>query len=824
MPVFRSLETLWQDLRFALRLMRRTPGFTVVAALSLAFAIGANTAIFSLIDTLMLRLLPVRDPGQLVELLQKYPGEPRGNGFWSRQSYEHFRDGNHVFSGLVGFDASRFSLRGEGLEPETTQGEYVTGNFFPVLGVQPATGRLIGPQDDHRGAAGSAVAVVSWSCWKSRFNFDPAILGRRIIVDDVPVTIVGVAPREFTGLASWARPDIWLPVALQPIIGHSSRLGLALVGRLRPGISIAQARAEMAVLYRFTIDERASASKDPLIRQLKIDVEPAGAGLSRLRDQLANPLLLLMAVVGLLLLLACSSIAAMLLARGAARQHEMALRVSLGAGPFRLVRQVLTESLLLSATGSLLGIWFAYFGAHALVRMFASGRQAPGMPAHLEIPVQLDPHILLFTAAVALFTGVLFGLAPAWNAFTSAPISSLRETGTTGETKFRRLLGRGLVTAQVALSVVLLSTAALFVHNLSNLEHLNLGFRRDHILVVQLDPAHSGYKPEQLTHPYHELLIRLAAIPGVRSATLSSATPISGAGASRFVNAEGHKEDPEHRRYVALNWVASKYFSTLGTPLLAGRDFNEEDEGRPRVAIINQAFERHYFAGTSALGKHIAFDGDRKLYEVVGVVGNAHFYEVREAASSAIYLDAFQESRIPSQFVLWTSVNPTAVAGEVRRDVRALLKTVPVMKVTTLADQVDASIVPERLIATLSGLFGALGALLAALGLYGLLAYTVARRTKEIGIRVALGATRCDVVRLVLINALAMVAVGLAIGIPSAFWGKSLAASLIEGLPSHSAISMLFGALGMTLIALLAAYVPARRALQVDPMETLRHE
>jgi predicted permease len=606
-------------------------------------------------------------------------------------------------------------------------------------------------------------------------------------------------------------------------------MGLKLMGRLRPGVSIEQARAEMVVLFQWTVAEITKTNQDPLLRQWKIEVEPAGAGFSRLRDQFEKPLLVLMAVVGLLLLIACTNVASMLLARGAARQHEMAVRVSLGAGRFRLVRQVLTESLLLSVAGSLLGVFLAYFGANALVRIMASGRQIVGLPPHLEIHVHPDVHVFLFTAGVALLTGVLFGLAPAWNAFASDPASSLRESRGGGETRFGRLFGKSLVVAQVALSVVLLSAAGLFIRYLSDLKHRDLGFHRDHVLLVRLDPEHSGYEDERLSRAYQELLERLEAIPGVRSATLSAGTPISGAGASSFANVEGHPERPEDRRYVSINWVAPKYFQTLGTPFLAGRDFNFQDRGGPRVAIVNQAMARYYFADGNPLGKNFTLDRDWKgfgadmPYEIVGMVADANYYEIREAAPRTIYFNAFQEGRVPSQFELRTSVAPTSVAPEVRRTVRALLKTVPVERLTTLADQVDASIAPERLIATLSGLLGALGAVLAAIGLYGLLAYTVARRTNEIGIRMALGATGSAVTQMVLGDALVMVGAGLAIGAPLAVWGKSFAASLIPDLPGRSAVPIAFGALAMIAVALLAAYVPARRAARVDPMEALRH-
>jgi predicted permease len=812
-----SLETLWLDVRYALRMMRRSPGFTAVAVLSLSLGIGANTAIFSLINTLMLRMLPVREPEQLVELLNRYPGEPRVNAF-SWQSYQHYRDHNHVFSDLIGTSgSSRLNVRSEGFEPETLTGEYVVANFFPVLGVKPAIGRLIGPEDDPVGA-GSAVAVVSWSYWKNRFDLDPAILGKQIIVENVPVTIIGVTPRAFLGLEVGSKTDVWLPLT------PSGRTTLKLMGRLKPGVSIEQAHAEMAVLYQFTIEERARGSKDPLIRQLKIEVEPAGAGFSRLRDQFARPLLLLMAVVGLLLLSACINVASMLLARGAARQREMALRVSLGAGRFRLVRQMLTESLLLSGAGSLLGVYLAYFGAEALVQIMMSGRRIIGMPQRIEIQVQLDMHVLLFTAGVALLTGVLFGLAPAWNAFASAPASSLREIGRASETRSRRVFGKSLVVAQVAFSVVLLSAAGLFVRHLSSLRHLDLGFRRDHVLLVTLDPARSESSRERLSGPYQELLGRLEAIPGVRSATISGVTPISGAGAARFATVEGHQEKPEDRRYIALNWVAPKYFETLGTPLIAGRDFNFEDQGRPRVAIVNLAMARHYFADGNPIGRHVTLDGDDRPYEIVGMVGDAKYYEIREATPRTIYFNMFQDGRVFSQFVLGTHIDPAAVVPGVRHALRDVLKTVPLVRVTTLADQVDASIVTERLIATLSGLFGALGSVLTAIGIYGLLAYTVARRINEIGIRMVLGATRNDVIRMVLGDALGMVCVGLAIGAPITYWGKSFAASLIQDLPVKSAAPIAFGAATMTAVALLAAYVPARRAAGVDPMEALRHE
>ncbi len=817
------LETIWQDVRYSLRTMRRAPGFTLVAVLSLALGIGANTAIFTLIDDVMLRMLPVHQPEQLVELLNKYPGEPRGN-FFSRESYEYYRDHNHVFSGVIATAASHFSVRYAGAEPEMLDSEFVVGGFFPVLGVKPAIGRLIAPDDDRSGAASSAVAVVSWSYWKNRFNLDPSILGRQIVVEDVPLTIVGVAPRAFFGLQVGSRPDLWMPLAVESIIDRPSRIsggGLHLMARLRPGVSFEQARAEMTVLYRFTIDERSQNSRNPLMRQLRFEMEPAGAGFSLLRDRFEKPLLLLMAIVGLLLLIACANVASMLLARGAARRREMAVRVSLGARPFRLVRLVLTESLLLSAAGSLLGVLLAYFGAGALLRILTSGRQIVGAPSRISMDLHPDLRVLLFTIGIALATGVLFALMPAWSAFTTAPAGSLRQAG---ENNLGRLFGKSLVVAQVAFSVVLISAAGLFISHLSNLENLDLGFRRDHVLLVTLDPARSGFPREQLAGFYQEVLTRLEVIPGVRSATLCAPTPLSGAGATRFAAVEGFQEAPEARRYLSLSWIGPDYFETLGTPLLAGRDFRPQDQGGPRVAIINEAMARYYFANRDPIGKHVTLDGSDQPYEIVGVVGNANYYEIREPALRTMFLDASQFPGSASNFALRTSLDPTAIAPGVRRIVRESLKTIPVTRITTLTDQIDASIVPERLIATLSGSFGLLGSLLVAIGIYGLLAYTVARRTNEIGIRMALGATPGNVTRMVLSDALAMASIGLLLGAPIALWAKKFAASVIDGLSIPSVVPIAIGSAAIVVLALLAAFIPARRAARVDPLEALRQE
>ena len=809
------MKMLLNDIHYALRLMRRSPGFTAVAVFSLALGIGANTAIYSLFYTVMLRQLPVAHPEQLVELVRNSPSEFHWAGYWGWEKYQYLRDHNHVFSGITGMGFDNLAqVRIPGSDPETLIQETVPENYFRVLGLKPAIGRFFRSEDVPASGDGD-VAVVSWSYWDRRFQRDPAILGKKIFYNDAPKIVIGVVPRSYVGPRVGSRTDLWSPTG-----GDD----LTMLARLKPGVTIQQAQAEIAVLYRrmpsaLRVNPRAT-----------MELLPAGAGLVRVRDQYGKPLVLLTVVVGLLLLLACINMASMLLARSAGRQRELAVRVGLGAGRGQLVRQMLTESLVLSAAGAAAGVAVAYYGVGILVRIMASSRAFE----RIDIEVHPDGDVVVFTAGIALLTGLLFGLAPAWYAFRAQPAMALRQTGRGADTWFWRLVGKSLVAAQVALSIFLVTAAAVFLNHLTRLRNFDLGFRSDHVLQVTLDPSHSGYKTEQLAAPYQELLSRLQTIPQVRSASISGCTPLEGCGSgARFLIAEGHVERPEDRQRTAVVFVSPRYFETLGIPLLVGRDFDFRDVERPRVAIVDQAMARRYFPGVDPIGKHVAIDPDPKNggwfgtdqpYEIVGLVGDAKTFELRDAPYPLMYFNMFQESRLLDHFELRTAVAPESIAGTVRRMVRDVLKTVPVKSVTTLADQVDSNIVPERLITTLSEFFGCLGVVLAGIGLYGLLAYTVARRTNEIGIRMALGATASSVSRLVLRDVLGMVCAGLVGGTAMVLWSRPLATKVLSDLKWESATPLAIGGGVMIAVALLASCVPVRRAARVDPMVALRHE
>ncbi len=591
----------WNDIRYALRLMRRSPGFTAVAVLSLALGIGANTAIYSLFYTIMLRQMPVPHPESLVELVRNSPQELHWAGYWSWNQYEHFRDRNQVFAGLTGMGFDNLaSVHADGSDPETLILESVPGNYFRVLGLKPAIGRLSGPEDVPAGGDGD-VLVVSWSYWNRRFHRDPGILGKRIWYNDSPKTVIGVAPRDYVGPRVGSRTDLRMPAA---------HFGLTMLARLKPGVTIAQAQAEIEVLYR------AGQRQNLLRNDTRMELLPAGAGLVRVQDQFGKPLVLLLAVVGLLLLLACINMASMLLARAAGRQREIAVRVGLGASRARLVRQMLTESVLHSGAGMLVGTLLAYFFVVSLEKIMASGRAFE----RIEVEVQPDLHLLLVTAAVALLTGLLFGLAPAWYAFRSAPASAMRHGGGRGDTWSWRLFGKGLVTAQVALSIFLATGALVFSAHLARLRNFDLGFRSGHVLLMTLDPGRGGYRREQLAAPYQQLLERFGSIPGVRSASISGCTPLQGCGSgSRYVIAEGHVEQPADRQRPAVSFVAPRYFETLGIPLLTGRDFSLRDTSGQRVAIVSAAVARHYFPGVNPIGRHLTIVNDPRPFHLATI-------------------------------------------------------------------------------------------------------------------------------------------------------------------------------------------------------------
>ena len=813
------LEDLLKDARFGARMLRRAPLATAVALLTLTLAIGANSAVFSLVDPLLFRDLPVRDPASLVQFTFQYPRDPPLNMF-GLAHYERYRDHNSAFSDMFGLAAlmSESTAR-PGEAP--IGAEVVTGNFFHALGVQPALGRVLMSSDDRQGAA--PVAVVSWQYWKTRFNGDERVLGSAIEVEDIRVavpmhaTVVGVAEQKFSGIVASRRPDVWISLSAVPD-AIRSRVALALAARLRPGVSIEQARAEMRVLDRFRIDEL--SQRDPQWRSAVIDVKPARTGLDTpLQQQFGGPLLLLMTMVGGVLLVACVNIGTLLLARGAARQHEMAVRVSLGAGRFRIVRQVLTESLLLAAMGGVLGVVAARFGATMLMRIMTSGTRSPGPAPHLDIP--LDARVLTFTVAVTVLAALLFGLMPAIAAFVSTPARALRHGGA-AQPPFRRVFGNALVVAQVAISLALLSVSHLSVAHLRGLRDRGLGFDRKSMLLITVDTSRAQ-GGAQLAALYRAIVPRLQTMAGVRAVAASGTTPIAAGAASRFLRAEGFDEPARDRSRVSLNWVSPNYFATYGTPLVAGRDFRDADSEEPRRVIVNQTLTNRYFAGRDAIGRRVWLENEREPYEIVGVAGDAKYQDIRLVAPPTVYLFA-PMSRGATTLALRTDVSPTAVAADARRIVSEVLGPDSVRRVTTLAEQIDAAVVPERLMAVLGGFFGAVGGLLAAIGLYALVAYTVARRTREIGIRMALGATRADVARLVLLGGLTLVIAGVVIGVPMAFWGTRFAATAIEG-PSAGSVSTVATAIvAMLVISALAAFIPARRAMRVDPVIALRSE
>lgn len=805
-------EGLWQDLRYACRGLLQSPGFTAVAILSLAIGIGGNAAIFSLLYEVMLRPLPVRDAGRLVELLQEYPNEPRGN-YWDDASYLRIQSQNRFLDRMTGLSVdnrARWTVAGRA--PEITVSESVAGNYFDALGVPMIAGRAIADSD-----IGQQVTVLSARLSNDAFQSAANAIGKQIIIHNKPFTVVGVAAPSYTGLRVEAKTGLWIP-------RQDTRGPIAILGWLKPDVTIEQAEADLKVLHHQTLEERVARTGDALVWKIKPSIAKAGTGLNTVRDRLAKPLSALLALTALVLLLACVNIATMLLARGAAREREMSLRTSLGATRWRLVRQVLTECLLLSCLGTLAGVFVAYGSTRLLTALLASGR----LHEQVYLDVRPDARTVSILALTALLAAIVFALVPTWNILRGTIAAGLRSNQRTART---------LVAIQVALSVVLLASAALFVGHLRDLQHIDLGFERENVLLVSLETARSGYTPDQLAGAYRRILDSAAQVPGIATVSMGAPTPLSGAGASGYATVEGFAERAEDRRRVSMSWIAPGYFATIGTPLLSGRDFTYQEPGDGMVAIINETLARHYFpGGQNPIGKSITMDRvtlatGTQMYRIIGVAADSNYLELREPVRRAMYLPAFRADGPiagASLFVRTRGIRPEAVTGAVREAIRQAAPRINVSRVITLDDQVNATMMRERIVAALSGFFGIAGALLAGLGLYGLLAYSVARRTGEIGVRMALGASPGDVARMIGADAFRMVAAGLAMGLLFAWWSGRFATAVVPGLSANTIAAVapvLAGtAAAVVIIGFVSAYVPARRASKVDPMLAVRHE
>ena len=836
------------DARFALRNLRRSKLFAFVAVASLALGIGANTAIFTLLDQLILRLLPVRDPQQLVMIWTTGPhmGSNRGTQMASYPMYQDFQRKGQAFSYVFCRYEAPLSVSIGG-QTERVDGELVSGNYFQALGVGPALGRVFTPEQDDRVYKGHPVVVLSYPYWVTRFAADPNVIGRKMLVNNYPMTIVGVSAAGYNGLDPATAPQIRVPIEMKPLmtpgwddIGDRRSQWVQIFARMKPGYTVASARASLQPLLSQILRDEArrpelkDASQYSLTRFLhrKVLMESAGNGFSQMRRAYGSALIVLMCMVGLVLLIACFNVANLLVARAVARQKEIAIRLAVGASRWQLLRQLLVESLLLSVAGGAAGLLLAMGVIRALLSFL------PASEAPLMLSAAPDARILAFNSVLAIATGILFGLIPAFQSLRVDLWNVLKDvvgavSGARGSVRFRKIL----VVAQVAFSFLLLAGAGLFARTLINLKATYPGFRQiGRLVTFQVDPALNGYTLARMETFYRDLLANVRAVPGVTAASYAMEPVLSGGEWDSTMSVEGHQAKDGEDMQAFMNGVSADYWKTMGIPLLEGRDFNEGDSKTipafgdfkiPQVAIVNRKFAEHFFGNRSALGRHLALGGDaRKLnIEIVGVVGNSLYEGPREGVHRQVFmpfLHVFYPAGVT--FYVRTAMDPDTIYSVLRAKVRELDPAMPVFQMKTLERQLDETLSTERLIATLSAAFGLLATLLAAIGLYGVMAFVVARRTKEIGLRMALGAHPREVVWMVLRETLVLAGAGLAIGVPAALLLSRYVSTQLFGVKPQDLGAAAAALLIMCAVSAAAGFLPARRASEIDPIQALRYE
>jgi predicted permease len=834
------LDGLTQDLRYAFRILRKSPGFTAVAVLTLALGIGANTAIFSLLNAILLRELPVKNPSQLVLL-----GTGRGSGetggidtvLYSYRFFEEFERRNQVFSEASAMLSVLFGGmhgrvdRSASLEPINVQ--LVSGTYFSMLGVQPVLGQAFTRADDEP-LGGHAVAMISHSWWARRLGSNPAVLGKTIAIGPTAYTIIGVTPQGFFGTTVGQSADVWIPLSMEKQVspgwnGLEDKWwdSLYILGRLKRGVSAAQAQAGVNVLAKAIWSDFAGPGISPDRKQdldrAWIDLTAAARGRSPLRFQYSLPLQVLMIVVGLLLLIACANIANLLLARSANREREMTLRVAVGASPARLFRQLLTESVLLACFGGALGILFASWASQALLAWVSAASEP------LPLDVAPDARVLAFTFFVSLATALFFGTLPALRAARVELIGALKAGRGGASLGARSRLTRVLVVSQIALSFVLLIGAGLFLRTLVNLTRVNTGFKEKNVLLFGIDPPDVGYKVDsRLDNLYQQIEQKVAAQPGVRAASVSLSTFNQGEWRTA-ISVPGAEPETEDNPHVLHNAVGKGYFATMGIPLLVGRTFGSQDTAiSPKVAVINETMARLYFPGGSPIGHHFRVDDDLPQgadFEVIGVVKDAKYISLDETPQPAAY---YLYSQVLRQFYYDFEVrysgDSRAIMAEVRSAVASVDPSLPLVYQSTLAENVDRSVSSQSLVARLSAFFGLVAVFLASIGIYGLMSFGVARRTNEIGIRMALGAPRASVFRMVLCEGLLLAGMGLVLGAALSLAAGRLVSDMLFGLAPADPMTMVVVAALLLSLAVLAGCLPARRAMRVDPMVALRYE